>query len=729
MYSRARPPAPGAALPRARALLRAAAMRTPLALLLLLCAVAAEEGLERAVGDFLEETETDPLLITATREAASAFETPASTEAVSARTIRRRLYRTTPQALAQVPGVMVQETSPGQGSPFLRGFTGYLTLMLVDGIRLNNSVYRSGPNQYWGTVDPFSIASLEVVKGPSSVLYGSDAVGGAVNALTKGPSTWGEGRGRAGHLLYRGATAENSHQGRAEGSATLGNEWGVFGGLSGKHFGDLVAGDPVDRQPDTGYGEWDGDLKIERRFDADTRLVAAFQETEINNAPRTHRLVSAKSFHGTAVGNELVHDFDQERWLAYLQFHRERIGGAIDAVRASLSWQSQSEVRDRLRPPSSPGGPDRRDVEGFDVGTLGFWTQLEGDSAIGRLTGGVEYYRDFVSSFSTANPIQGPVADDASYDLFGLYLQDRVQLGESVELIAGVRFTFAAADAGSVRDPITGAQTSIEDDWSSVVGSARLLYRLVPGRVNLFGGVSQGFRAPNLSDLTRFDSARSNEFEVPAPGLDPEDYCSFELGVKARRDGAWGELAAYYTLIRDQILAYPTGNVDASGAVEVTKANVGDGYVAGIELSGGWSFGRGFTLFGLLNWQYGRVSNFATAAAVETEEYVSRLLPLSGQLGLRWEEPERARFWVETILLLADKADRLSSGDQRDTQRIPPGGTPGYAVLHLRGGWQATEKVALTAAVENLLDTAYRVHGSGHTMPGLNFVFSLSADF
>ena len=88
------------------------------------------------------------------------------------------------------PSVMVQKTGYGQGSPYLRGFTGFRTLMMVDGIRLNNSTFRDGPNQYWNTVDPWSVARYEAVMGPASVLYGSDAVGGAVNALSFAPPDW-----------------------------------------------------------------------------------------------------------------------------------------------------------------------------------------------------------------------------------------------------------------------------------------------------------------------------------------------------------------------------------------------------------------------------------------------------------------------------------------------------------------------------------------------------------
>ena len=81
--------------------------------------------------------------------------------------------------------MLVQKTANGHGSPFIRGFTGRQNLLLVDGVRLNNSTFRSGPVQYWNTVDPLSIDHIELIKSQGSVLYGSDAVGGTLNAFTK----------------------------------------------------------------------------------------------------------------------------------------------------------------------------------------------------------------------------------------------------------------------------------------------------------------------------------------------------------------------------------------------------------------------------------------------------------------------------------------------------------------------------------------------------------------
>ena len=107
---------------------------------------------------------------------------------------------------------------------------------------------------------------------------------------------------------------------------------------------------------------------------------------------------------------------------------------------------------------------------------------------------------------------------------------------------------------------------------------------------------------------------------------------------------------------------------------------------------------------------------------------VSRGMPPTGQAAVRWQ-PAGEPFWLEAVLDAAEKADRLSADDERDTQRIPPGGTPGYAVLTLRGGVTVREDVALTLALENVADEDYRIHGSGVNEPGRNLVLQAEWTF
>lgn len=664
----------------------------------------------------------EPTVITATRSQTEELEAPFTTDVVTAREILEDNYRTAPEALQEIPGVMVQKTAHGQGSPFIRGFTGFRTLFLVDGIRLNNSTFREGPNQYFNTIDPLSVSRFEVVKGPASVLYGSDAIGGTVNAITKSPTTYGDGFGHEVGLFQRAATAEHSYVAHPEGVFTWERDLGLYVAGSVKEFGDLRGGADTGTQENTGYDEWDLDLKAEYFLRPNVKLVAMHQRVQQNNVPRTHSTVFAEPFAGSQVGSDLRRDLDHDRELTYLQLHAWDLPDFVTAVRASVSWHEQRETEDRIR------GSGRRSIDGSDTGTFGFWVTADSPTPLGLFTYGLEYYHDNVNSFSTASPIQGPVADESAYDLLGVFVQDRIPIGERWELTLGGRFNYARAEAGRFEDPTTGDAASLEEDWTAFVGSARLAYFLVPDRWTLFGGVSQGFRAPNLSDLTRLDIARSGELEVAAPGLDPEYFTSFEVGAKAGYEGLSVQAAYFYTLIDDMIVRVPTGQTTDEGDAVVTKLNAGDGYVQGVELGVSYRFLPDWTVFGVGTWQDGEVDTFPTAAAVEVREPVSRLMPLTGILGVRWDHPNR-RVFVEGQVTAAARQDDLSTADELDVQRIPPGGTPGYEIFSVRSGWRINDNARLTFAVENIADEDYRVHGSGLNGPGRNFVFGLDVRF
>lgn len=649
-------------------------------------------------------------IITPTRAPRKAISVPYTIEEIDSETIYERNYRSLPQIFRDTPGIMVQETAPGHGSPYIRGFTSFRNLFLIDGIRLNNSVFRSGPNQYWSTVDSWSLSEIEVVKGPSSVLYGSDAIGGTVNALTSGPFDQARD-GVYGDLQYRWSSAEDSNQARVQAGSVWQGKSGVQVGITGKNFGDLRGGDETGRQRETGYSEVDADLKYENYLDPSTRFVFGMQHVYQNDVPRTHRTIFAVPFEGTTVGSDLRRVHDQERTLAYAQLHGEDVDAFFDSYQLSLSYHAQNETRHRTRSSLA------REDQGFEVDTLGLFANFGSNSSIGRLTYGFDFYHDEVDSFRTGEPIQGPVADDSSYDLGGIYLQDEIEINEKLDAILGARFNYAAADADAVEDPVSSTKTSITEDWTALVGSARLSYALEEDETYLFGGVSQGFRAPNLSDLTRFDSARTNEFEIPSPDLDAERSISYEVGVKTQQERVAGQMAFFYTEIEDQIVRVPTGNTNGMGEFEITKDNVGEGFVYGIELEGDLRLTNYWSVFFNGTYQYGKVDTFRTSAPVAEEDFLSRLMPLTAQLGLRFDNDARDK-WGEALVRYADDADKLSTRDASDTSRIPPGGTPSYTVFSLRGGWQITESADLVIELENLTDEDYRVHGSGHNMPG-----------
>jgi len=670
------------------------------------------------------------VIVTASRKAQSVLDLPYTVSSFTREDIQHyKLSRTTPEILREVPGVMVQKTGHAQGSPYIRGFTGFRTLFLIDGIRLNNSTFRDGPNQYWGTVDPYLIGSFELVKGPGSVLYGSDAIGGTVNALTASPFDLPDGKLYGGRSAYRYSTAEDSHIFRVEGRSVVDGNFGIQAGVTYKDFGDLDTGGG--QVENSGYTELDFDVKSEYRFNADTRFILAHQSVDQDDAWRTHKTIYGQSFNGTTVGNEQRRVLDQNRTLSYARFEQENIGGFIEELDVTLSYQRQEEEEYRIKKDYD------RDIQCVDVDTLGAAVQALTESDYGEWIYGVEYYRDFVESSNRkyyplgrglkSVGIQGPVADDSAYDNLGAYLQNTIPLHDQVDLIVGGRYTYIRAEADHYEDPLSGADSSMSDHWNDLAGSARLLYRVLPEQgVSLFAGVSQGFRAPNLSDLTRLDTARSNEIETPAPHLDPEQFIAYEAGVKVV--GARTSLSAayFYTDITDMIVRAPTGRT-IDGNSEVTKKNAGDGYVHGIELAGAYEFVDHWTVWGALTWIDSAVDSYPTSDPQSKREPIDRMMPLTSAAGLRWDPT--GPFWIETLVMMADKQDDLADIDRRDTQRIPPGGTPGYAVFSLRGGYQLTEQFRLSAALENLGDKNYRIHGSGLNEPGRNLIVAAEYSF
>ena len=665
------------------------------------------------------------VVVTALRAETALAEVPGTVHVVDREALQAAAPRTTPDAFRGLPSVMVQKTGYGQGSPYLRGFTGFRTLMLVDGIRLNNSTFRDGPNQYWNTVDPWAIARYETVMGPASVLYGSDAVGGAVNALTLAPPAWAGQATWERTLAARVATADESLQTRAGVRGRATERLGFAAGATWKKFNDVRGGADVGRQRHTGYEEADFDLRADYDFASGATLTLAHQQVAQDDAWRTHSTFYGIDWKGLKAGDDQKRSYDQDRALTYLRLADADRAGAVAAYRLTLSRQAQDERLHRVR------ADGRRDESGVDVTTWGAALELESPSALGRWVYGVDVARDEVDSFSrrykadgSLNKVeaQGPVADDATYDLVGVFVQDTAALfGGALEATPGVRYTYAALDADRVLDPVSGAVGARSDDWDSVVGSLRLLAPLGAERRHaVYGGLSQGFRAPNLSDLTRLDAARSGEIETPVDDLDPERFVSAELGARYDDGRRSAEIAGYYTWIEDLIVRAPTGET-VDELQEVTKKNAGEGYVAGVELTLGWQVAEDWHLRLSGSWMEGQADAYPTSDPLAVRDYVSRLMPLTGQAAVRWQ-PAGEAYWLEAVVDAAEKADRLSADDERDTQRIPPGGTPGYAVLTLRGGATVRDDLHLTVALENVADEDYRIHGSGVNEPGRNLV-------
>lgn len=674
-----------------------------------------------------EITNLPPVVVTASRVAEPLNKVAASVEKISSDELFGNQTRTLPEALDATTGVMVQKTSYGQGSPYIRGFTGFRTLMLVDGIRLNSPVFREGANQYWNTVDSYALDSLELLKGAGSVLYGSDAVGGTLQTFSRMPEYAPEGGDDVwgGRLAARVASAERSVITRAEGEYGT-EQWAGLFGATYKKFGDLEGGKNVGRQRKTGYEEFDYDAKVRVALKGDRELVFAHQNVDQNDVWRTHRTVYGVAWQGAVPRNDLRHTFDQDHTLTYLRFIDREKTALYDEMQATLYHQRQQEFRDQIK------NNYTREVDGFDVQTWGASADLLKETRLGTWAYGVEYIHDGIDSFRrsykadgslNAVAIQGPVADDSVYHTAAAYVQDRVDLSDRWELTLGTRATYARADIGRYEDFSTNPHTAkeLDADWFDLSSQMRLSYQVVDDLWWVYASLGQAFRAPGLSDLTRFDEGGNVE-EVPSPDLDPENYLTGELGTRVCAYPFEWHLAYFHTRIKDQIVRRAV----TPGSVKYLKVNAGDGYVHGVESELSAHLSRQWLWRGGVTWAEG-FTEYVGSNGLEVDEPI-RTMPLTAYTALRWESENR-RFWAEALERAADQEDRLTAIDKKDTERIPPGGTPGYAVTDLRCGWRVKQGLSLVAACENVLDKDYRIHGSGSNEPGRNFILSAEYRF
>jgi hemoglobin/transferrin/lactoferrin receptor protein len=650
------------------------------------------------------QTSLEEYVVTATRQPAVSGESAFSNEVITADEFREESFRTIPEAFALTPGVSVQKTTHGHGSPFIRGFTGRQNLYLIDGVRLNNSTFRGGPIQYANTVDGFALERLELIKSQGSVLYGSDALGGTVNAITTGSGYREEDGGffQNGSALYRFDTNSQSHVGHFRQTIGEGGKWGLTLAGSWKDFGD-VRSDFYGEMEGTGYPEQGGLLKFEwspgERFHI-TLAQQVFNQDEVSRWHSTIR--NPGGWAGTTPGTSYIQRFyDQERYLSYLKLAGEPRALLADRFTTTLSYQTSqdSEFQERT--------DGRIRTQGIDTNTYGLDVQLEKDLPSGTFLYGGDFYEDRIDSQSRGRSL--PLADDSRYHSLGVFGQYRHDFGDRLSVDAGLRYTYAKAELGSL---------DAEDDWDALVFASNATYDLSDDW-SLFGGIRQGFRAPNVNDLSGNLTARSGITALGSTDLEPEKTITYELGTRVQSDRFTFSGAAFYTDLDELITSVPQ---DAT-TDDTINTNASEGYITGVEIEGGYELNDCWALTGFASYQYGNTDTPLFLGGPDDEQPVSRLAPLRGSLALRYQDPG-SDWWAEARAIAAGKADRLTEGDKGDTQRIPPGGTPGYFVANVSAGWQATDNLSFVLALENLTDTDYRIHGSGLNEPGFNAILS-----
>jgi outer membrane receptor protein involved in Fe transport len=603
--------------------------------------------------------------------------------------------------LVGAPGVAVQRTGPGQGAPIVRGMIGSAVLVLVDGMRVNDAMFRPAPNQYTALVDPWAIERVEVVRGPGSTLFGSDALGGTINLVTPLPLFDGAAWRTRGHGVVAVTSADRGVTARAAAAAGR-RDAGLALGVTWQRHGDRRAGGG-ERLAPSAYDSLalDATGHLERGRHATTAWIQRVDQPDL---PRTDELRPGFGMDEPAADEWRYRP--SRRTFVHLRHLVRRPFAGVRGAELHLAWQRLDDgrrIRDR--------GDATTTLEANRDDSLGVTARASAAVAGGELIAGGELWLDRVHATRAADDgtaMRARFASGARMQQGALFAQLRRRAGR-LTVEAGARAS-AVALAVPPADRGQGAAVSALD-WAGQLGAAVDLGAGAAVVANL----GRAFRAPNVHDLSALGPRPGDRWQIPADDLAAEHGHGVDVGVRIDRPAITAEAFAFALRWDDRIDVVATGAMTDTGRAVVQSANVGRTRLHGGEAELALRPTRELELAADVMYVRG------VQGAGADREPADRVPPLGGGVSARWSvagvELGAGARWAA--------AQRQLSARDRDDPRIDPDGTPGFVTLRASAR-TVLAGFALTLAVENLLDRHYREHGSGTPAPGLDVGVSLA---
>jgi len=625
------------------------------------------------------------VVVSASRQQISNLKTPYSVSVFQQKDIEKLASRATPDMLSNIPGVFIQKTNLGGGSAFVRGLTGNQTLLIIDGIRFNNSTFRYGPNQYLNTIDPSIISKVELLKGSGSVQYGSDALTGVVNFFTLQPEFTAQ-KTFGGQLSARIATQGMELSELLKMTYSSENTGIVFVGAN-KQFGDVVRGGGLGLQRPTGYNEWDYFGKIRQQLSKAWVLEGLIQTTQQSQVP---------VFHKIKLENFKINEMDLQKYQrGYLKAIGQYENPIFRKIEFSVSQQTSIEQR-KLQKNASTTLRAERD----EITTLGILADVQSQfSSTWSAHSGIDYFNDRINSKredinltnNSIKALRGLYPNDAGYQYQSIYSIHHLDL-DAWQVETGLRFH---QNLVSLPDTTLGL-TKVKS--SALVYSLGVARAIAQG-ISLYANTSSGFRAPNMDDLGSLGIV-DFRYELPAFDLKPEYSQNYELGIKISKAKFFQELTLFQTELENLITRTKTSKfIQAYPVYE--KRNVDKAFLRGGEWSGRYELSNSVFAKANISYVYGQ--------SVTLNEPMRRIPPLHGGFSLSYA---RKNLFVNSELLFAAAQDRLSAGDKADN-RMNPLGTPGWAIINLQANYLFNSHFSISLQAQNIGDVDYRMHGSG----------------
>jgi hemoglobin/transferrin/lactoferrin receptor protein len=663
-------------------------------------------------------------------------------------------------AMAGSGNVFVQKSQLGGGSPIIRGFETNKVLLVIDGIRMNNAIYRGGHLQNIITLDNSMMDRVEVVFGPGSVVYGSDAIGGVMSFTTKNPSLSSTEK-----LLVK-AGAYSRYFSAANGFAANANvsvgskRFASLTSFTYSYYGDLRQGavrsplvgnfgsrpwyveriNGIDSmivnvdtnlQVGSGYSQYDILQKILFKQNNWLTHKLNFQLSNSSNIDRYDRLTLMSG--GKPRFAEWYYG-PQFRMLISYTLELTNKNKIYDNGRVIFGYQSIEESR-----------MDRRfgknllnnRIENLDIATF----NADFAKKIGKheLRYGLDAYINLVQSTAFVKDIvQDTVGKldtrypdgGSSMKAIAAYATHTWELSEKLIINDGLRFSQVGLNAKfNDKTFFPFPFNTINQNHSAVNGNIGLVY-LPTKNLRLTATGSTGFRAPNVDDLTKVFESVPGKVVVPNPELESEYSYSAEFGLNYRFAKSVNIGAnAYYTLLTNALTVQNSTYegldsivYDGTLSQVMTTTNAGRAYVYGFEGFVTGELGDFFSIIATVNYTFGRIKTDSVPYPLD------HIPPIFGKIGLTYHVDKFKAELFSNYSGWKRLKDYNLIGEDNYAYALPEG-MPSWFTLNVRAGYNFNKNFSLQVACENMLDHNYRNFASNISAPGRNFILTLRGNF
>lgn len=686
-------------------------------------------------------------------------------ETIDARAIQKTQSQTAADALSQHGNVYVQKSQMGGGSPIIRGFEANRVLLVIDGVRMNNAIYRNGHLQNAITIDPSVLDRMDVIFGANSLLYGSDALGGVVHFQTRTPDFTLAGQGQSSTQAYvRHSTANDELTAHLDFSVAN-QKWSSLTSISHSDFGDLQVGskrsakypnfgkrefyqvylgsgndamisnENPNIQVGTAYSQTDVLQKLSYKVADHAQLQANVQYSTTSDVPRYDNLSEYRN--GTLRFGEWYYG-PQRRFLASLSYKEVRKTPLYDDMRIIASYQRIDE--DRIsRNFNSP----IREIQNEDVHVYGLtadFTKLLKEDKL-RMDYGADVQYNRVKSSAYELNI---VSSERNEEVLTRYANDFNSLTNF-----GAFFFFSGHKAdfkwnAGARYSLTSAQLRYRNstlvDWpedllngvtnhnGSVTGSIGATQSLANGW-ELNGILSTAFRSPNIDDLSK---VRVNVDEITFPNTDLQPEKSFNIELSIDKPFDRGELKAigFYTRLNNAIatadFTTPTGETswisNGDTLQVVANQNLDRALVYGISFQANYELTEQWRLKGSYNWTRGR-----ELVDGEANRPLGHIPPVYGHVDLSYQSGALSANAVWRYN--GAKPIEEYGGTVDNPDLATPEGALAWSTYNLYMNYKVRSSITIGIAMENILDKHYRPFASGVSAGGRNVILSLRTSF